>query len=242
MSEDVNDELFPEDEPEAPEVEQPEQPETEEATAADPEEGAEVKGEDKGAPPAPEKEDANHVPVGALKDERAKRQAAERERDELRRWRQGIEAQANEHRLSQIEDPDERLQAHQQQWQQNVASQRLELSRRYAERQHGAEFVNEVVEFFNDPAHMAMSHQFMRSDDPFGAAVDYYNAQKALAEIGSDPGSYKDRLREELRAEIMAELSPAKPKAPPPSMAAAPASGGKTPPIGTGFDALFDKG
>lgn len=241
MSGDVTDELFPEPEEQPETEEQAEQPEPEaEAEAEQPETDGE--GEQEGEPPAPEKEPDNHVPVSALKDERAKRQALQQQLDEMKRWRSEIEARANEHRLSQIEDPDQRMQAYQQQWQQSAATQKLEMSRRYAERQHGAEFVGKVVEFFNDPAHMAMSHQFLQSDDPFGTAVEYYNAQQALAEIGTDPSSYKERLREELRAELMAELSPTKPKTPPPSMASAPSSGGNHPPVKSGFDSLFDEG
>ena len=240
MSADVNDELFPEDEQAEAETPEQEQPEDEQAEQAEAEEGDEVKGEDEGAPPAPVKEDGDRVPVGALKDERSKRQALERELAEIRQWRQQLEAQARERQLQSIEDPDERFQAASQQWRQSATAQKLELSRRYAERQHGAELVNEVVEYFNDPARAPMSHQFLQAEDPFGAAVDYYNAQKALSEIGPDPKSYRERLREELRAELMAEISPAKPKTPPPSMAAAPSSGGKSPPIGTGFDALFE--
>lgn len=248
MSKDVMDEVFPEDDATAA---LPEQVEVEEATAEvekpAPARGPDGKfakaeadeGEEDGAPPAPGEDDVHSVPVGALKDERAKRQALERELAEVKAWRQRIEAQARDHQLRSIQDPDERMQAYQQQWQQAAVSQRLDMSRRYAERQHGAEFVADVVEFFNDPRHAPMSHQFMQTEDPFGAAVDYFNAQKALAEIGPDPKAYEARLREQLKAEIMAELSPTKPKAPPPSMASAPSSGGKTEPVGSGFDALF---
>lgn len=243
MSDDV-DNLFDEKEQpevaEKPEKEAPdpvaEQPEGE----PEPEQAEEAKGEDKGEPPSPtEDESERNVPYGALKDERTKRQALERELADIRKWRQDIETRAREARLAQIEDPDERVQAYQQQWQQTAVAQKLDMSRRYAERVYGSDTVNEVVEFFNDPQHAPMSHQFLQTDDPFGSAVEYYNAQKALSEIGPDPKAYEARLREQIKSELMAEISPAKPKAPPRSMAAAPSAGGNSNPPGSGFDAMF---
>lgn len=215
----------PEQEAPAPEVEQPE---------------VETKGEEEAEPPAAKTEDEQrHVPFEALRDERTKRQAMERELGEMRRWRQQLEAQARQARLQSIEDPDERLQYVQQDGAQAVLYTKANLSRMYAEKQHGAEVVAAAVEFFNDPKHAPISHQLMQTDDPFGAAVEYYSAQKALTEIGPDPKAYESRLREQIKAELLAELNPTKPKAPPRSMANAPAAGGDSNPVGSGFDALF---
>lgn len=183
-------------------------------------------------PETTDKEDQRHVPIEALRAEREKRQALERRIAEFEAARQRAQIEA-------IEDPSERAQAEQQQLVAAAVAHKMHLSRQYAERQYGEAFVQEVVDFFEDPQHAPMSHQFMRAADPFGAAVEYYNAAKALREIGPDPNSYREKLREELKAELMAELSPTKPKAPPRSMASAPAAGGDSPPIGSGFDALF---
>lgn len=230
MSEDVSD-IFGKAEDEQPEI-------TEQEAPAQPE--PEPKGEEQAEPPAAKAEDEpRNVPYEALRDERTKRQALERENAEMRQWRAQIEEQQRQQRLASITDPDERLQAVQQEAVQFAVASRLNLSREYAERQHGAEFVREVTEFFNDPRHAPMSHQFLKTSDPFGAAVDYYNAAKALREIGPDPKAYESRLRDQIKAELMAELSPTKPKAPPRSMASAPAAGGDSNPIGSGFDALF---
>ena len=239
MSDDVlnifgkTDEEKPEAQPEqaspAAEVEQPAQ-----------EPPAEPKGEEPAEPPAakPEEEQRN-VPYEALRDERQKRQAMERELAEMRQWRAQQEAQHRQQRLEAITDPDERLHAIQQEGAHAVIATRLDMSRRFAEQQYGAEFVQEVTDFFNDPQHAPMSHQFLRAADPFGAAVEYYNAAKTIREIGPDPKAYEARLREQIRAELTAELTPTKPKAPPRSMASAPAAGGASNPIGSGFDALF---
>lgn len=201
---------------------------------------AEPTGEPEAAPPVAEpKGEARHVPYEALRDERAKRQAADRELAELRQWRAHQEAQQRQAQIQSIEDPDERLAAVQMDGQQALISARLGMSRQFAERQHGQDFVREVIEFFNDPQYAPMSHQFLRTEDPFGAAVEYFNAAKALREIGPDPKAYEGKLREQIRAELLAEINSTKPTAPPPSMASSPTSGGSNNPVGSGFDALF---
>ncbi|SFX48084.1 hypothetical protein SAMN04244548_01193 [Paracoccus pantotrophus] len=223
--------------------EQPEAAETPEQEAPAPEnaqpEGeaaenpVESTGENEAEPPAAKtEEEQRQVPYEALRDVRAKLQAAKRRIAEM-------EAAQQRAHIEAIEDPSERAQAEQQQLVAAAVAHKMHLSRQYAEKVHGADFVQEVVDFFDDPRHEPMSHQFLRTADPFGAAVEYYNAAKALREIGPDPNSYREKLREQLKAEIMAELSPAKPKAPPRSMASAPAAGGDSNPIGSGFDALF---
>ncbi|MDT1061188.1 hypothetical protein RM190_04905 [Paracoccus sp. CPCC 101403] len=238
MSDDVLN-IFDEKEPVQPEVGEKPVVEAPAPEAAQPE--AEAKGEEQDAPPASEaKEEQRHVPYEALRDERTKRQTLEREIAELRQWQQQQQAQQRQARLESITDPDERLHAVQQEAAQAIIQTRLDMSREAAERQHGAEFVSEVVEFFNDPQHAPMSHQFMRTKDPFGAAVEYYNAAKTLREIGPDPKAYETRLREQIKAELMAELTPTKPKAPPRSLSSGPAAGGdRQANPGSGFDELF---
>lgn len=237
MSDDVLN-IFGETDNEQPEVAEtpaqeapaPENAQPEGETVENP---AESTGENEAEPPAAKtEEEQRHVPYEALRDERSKRQALERRLAE-------IEAAQQRAQIEAIADPGERAQAVQQQLMQAAVAHKVQLSRQYAERQYGPEFVQEVENFFNDPQHAPMSHQFLRTADPFGSAVEYYNAAKALREIGPDPNSYREKLREQLKAEIMAELSPAKPKAPPRSMASAPAAGGDSTPIGSGFDALF---
>lgn len=215
----------PEQEAPAPENAQPEG-----ETAENP---AESTGENEAEPPAAKtEEEQRHVPYEALRDERTKRQALERRLAE-------IEAAQQRARIEAIDDPDERTQAVQQQLMQAAVAHKVNLSRQYAERQYGPEFVQQVTDFFNDPRHAPMSHQFLRTEDPFGAAVEYFNAAQALREIGPDPKAYEQKLRERIKAEMLAELPPTKPKAPPRSMASAPAAGGDSNPIGSGFDALF---
>lgn len=226
------------DDKDQPEAEAPEQEAPAQAEA--PAEPAETKGDTDAAPPAATVEDeARQVPYEALRDERTKRQAMERELAEMRQWRTQQEARQRQAQFDAIEDPNERMQMVQAEAAQFAAATKLQMSRQFAERQHGAEYVQEVVDFFNDPQHAPMSHHFMRTDDPFGAAVEYFNANKALKEIGPDPKAYEQKLREQIRAEMLAELNPAKPKAPPASMARSPAAGGDSNPVGSGFDALF---
>lgn len=228
----------------ADQVPEPEQPQEAEqtATAEAPAEAEATPptGEEEAAPPAAEeKEEARHVPYEALKDERTKRQNLEREIEEMRRWRTDMEARARKAQIEAIEDPDQRIAAERQQWQEAMISERRESSRARAVRQHGEDYVQQVTELFNDPRHAPMSHQFLADPDPFDAAIDYYKRVKALEEIGDDPEAYKKRIREELAAEAAASLSSAKPAAPPPSMAAAPAQGRNNDPVLSGYDAEF---
>lgn len=240
MSDDEVQDIFgemAEDQPEVAETPAADEPAPE---VAQPEGETEAKGENEAAPPAAKQEDEpRHVPYEALRDERTKRQALERRLAEQDAWRQQVEAQVRNARLNAIEDPNERMQAAMAEAQRFAVANKLSLSRQYAERIHGADLVNEVVEFFNDPQHAPMSHRFMATEDPFGAAVEYYRAQKLLAEVGADPDAYRQKLEGEIRAKLLAELNPAKPTQPPPSMAAAPASGRNANPVGSGFDALF---
>lgn len=242
MSDDI-DHLFdnmetaePTPEPE-PKAEPAAAPQPDPAQAATPvPEGMAPTGDDNAAPPVAEpKDDARHVPYEALKDERTKRQAAEREIQEMRRWRADMEARARQAQIANIPDPDQRLEAERQQMRQAMISERVETSRQRAVRQHGDDFVAQVVELFNDPKHAPMSHQFLSDPEPFEMAVDYYRRVKAFEEIGNDPDAYKARIR----AELAAEISSAKPTPPPPSMAGATAQGRNSDAVVSGFDALF---
>lgn len=223
--------LDEEKEPELTEAQAPEQPET--------------MGEPEAATPAEPEPEPRHIPITALLDERDKRQRIEREAEELRQRIAAIEAR-NAKPAPQlpdlIEDPEGRLQAERQQMQQLVVQDRLQRSRYYAEKQHGAEFVNEVVAFFNDPAHVAKTHEFLSHPDPMDAAIAYYQRQKAMQEIGPDPAAYRSKLEAEIREKLMAEMAQGvqpKPTAPPQSLASAAAAGGdKSAPV-SGFKSLF---
>jgi hypothetical protein len=227
----------------------PEPPQAEPVVLPEPEAG---KGEPEAQPapasaPPAEPEEKQHVaPLTALLDEREKRQAAERELQELRNWRQQQEAQA---RAAQIrapdprQDPDGALEFERQHFQKQLYNTRLSTSRFLAEQQFGADTVAEAFAFFDK--NPALSHQFVDHPSPFHAAVEFYKRQKVAEEVGADPDAYRARLETEIREKIMAEMQSAQPAQPKPrlpgSLAAAPAAGGAGEPAarGSAFDAAF---
>lgn len=206
-----------------------------------------VKGETEAAPPAVvEQEKPSAIPISALLDERDRRQKAEREAEELRQYKARIEAQQKAQPAPDFyADPDQRLAYERQQFQQQFTAMKLQQSRFLAERDFGADTVNEAYAYFDQ--NPQLSHQFLAHPSPFHAAVEFYKRQRAVDEIGADPDAWKakqmDSIKEQLRAEIMAELQGSvqpKPRIPG-SLASAPAAGkaGEPRSRGSAYDAAF---
>lgn len=227
---------------ETPEPEITAEAETPEVVTPEPEQG-----ETPAAPPAAvEQEKPSAIPISALLDERERRQKAEREAEELRQWRTQIEAQQKAKPAPDFfADPDQRLAYERQQFQAQFTAMKLQQSRFLAEREFGAETVNEAYAYFDRNPHL--SHQFLDHASPFHAAVEFYKRQKVAEEIGADPEAWKAQqmatLKEQLRAELMAELQGTvqpKPRIPG-SLASAPAAGKAGEPMtrGSAFDAAF---
>jgi len=222
-----------------PEVEEPEvvAEEPEEATGEEPEPEADP--EPEGEPPAPEPE-AQRIPLTAMLDEREKRQKAERELEEMRRYIAQARQQNQERVPDFYEDADARLNYERQRWEQQTQAQRLQTSQFLAEREFGSDMVKEAYEFFDQPENRWMTKQFASHPSPYHAAVEAYKKQKFIQEV-DDPDKWREAERERLRQEILAEAAtPQKPKSPPPSMASAPARGTDAIQPGNAFDGLFD--
>ena len=198
----------------------------------------------------PEPERSRDIPVTALLDEREKRQEAQRKAEESDRRAKSLEAELREMRTPKDEAPDWYDDPQKAaQYQQNAVmtqfeAQRMQQSKFFAEREFGADVVTEAVAYFD--RNPAASQQFKGHPSPFHAAVEFYQRQKVVEEVGADPAAYRAKLADEIRAELEAQYSASgqksqssKPKAPPPSMASAPASGRETLSPGNGFDALF---
>ena len=99
-----------------------------------------------------------------------------------------------------------------------LAKQREEFSMLQAVDKYGQEtvdmaFVDLRQKIATDPAGSAADYQrIMASPHPYGALVDWHKKQQALAEIGSDPAAYKEKLKAELLAEL--QQQPAAAQAP----------------------------
>jgi hypothetical protein len=207
---------------------------------------------DTGSTPEPQIEkpktpEVSHMaPLTALLDEREKRQAAEREAQELRQWRQQIETQQRQAQRKTpdvFEDPQGFVQHTQQAFQEALLQNKLSTSRFLAEREFGGDQVKEAVAFFD--ANPQLSWQFLQEPSPYHAAVEFVRKQKLLQEIGSDPDKWKqsqvETLKEQIRQELMAEMQSPAPRRPPISLAAQPAAGRGEPQkaAGSAFDQAF---
>lgn len=214
-------------EPEEPEADQPE-PEDD----AEPEIQAEAPGDTPAAPPAATPEEPKTVPISAILDERDKRQAAQREAEELRRWKAEREARdADAATQAQRQAPPASPYA--QAMEAAAFEARRQVSQFYAEREFGPELVKEAFAFFERPENHAASQRFLNSPMPFVDAVEAYRRHKAAEEIGQDPEAWRQAERERIRAELAAEAqaaaatapvqTPPRPR-PPVSLATAPSA------------------
>lgn len=222
------------EEAEAEEEPQAEEPEAEPEEA--PQEAAEEEGtgEKEGEPPSPEEEAQRAIPVTALLDEREKRQKAERELEELRKWRQEREREAAQGQAKPdfYENPEQAVS-------QYVTQVKLEQSRFLAEREFGKEAVEEAFAYFDQ--HPDESRELLKHPSPFHAAVEHYKQRKFLSEV-KDPDEWREQERERIRQEILAESQKSqqpKPKTPPPSMSNAPSTGRDAITPGSAFDQML---
>lgn len=206
-------------------------------------EAEESKGEPEAAPPAAEPE-PRHIPVTALLDEREKRQAAQREAEDARKRMADLERQLRDLQTPKEQpdfytDPDAAFKAREAQLERKMLADKLQTSRFLAEREFGAEAVNEAYAYFDQ--HPEESQALLRHPSPFHAAVEHYKRQKFLAEV-QDPEAWKQQQLEALRQQLAQETAaPPKPKLPPASLATAPATGGEPRAPGNAFDSVFGK-
>lgn len=190
-------------------------------------------GEEEAAPPVAAEEKPSAIPVTALLDEREKRQKAERELEDLRRWRQQMEAQQRQGQKKPdfFDNPDQAVQ-------QALIATKVQQSRFLAEREFGAEAVNEAMAYFDK--NPQETHRFLEHPSPFHAAMEFYKRQKFLEEV-QDPDAWREAERERIRQELASQApAPSKPTAPPPSMSRAPSAPVRGQPSqGSAFEQAF---
>jgi hypothetical protein len=169
-----------------------------------------------------------------LLDEREKRQAAQRQAEELQRKLAQIEAQQAKPPVPDFyEDPEGRIS-------QALWNERLNTSELVARSAHGSEKVDAAREAFLAAAQQnpALQLELRGSQHPYDFVVNWHKRTRALSEIGDDPDAFRARLQEEIRQQVLAELAqaqPQKPAATPPSLASAPSAGGALNDIKSGF-------
>lgn len=184
-------------------------------------------------PPSAPEEKSRDVPFVALMDEREKRQAAQREAEEYRK-----KIADYEKRLADYQTPKEKpdfFENPEAVVQQHVTAVKLQQSKFLAEKEYGADVVAEAYAYFDQ--HPQESQALLNHPSPFHAAVEHYKRQKAISDMGPDPEAWINAQVEARLAERLAQTPT--PKAPPPSMARAPSTGGERISPGSAFDEAF---
>jgi hypothetical protein len=175
--------------------EQPETPAEQESRARDDKGRFAKKGEqEEGASPAPEQRSDEYEGAATI-GERRRRQDAEQQRDEYRTRLEALEQKFNQLPNPQQqepaplpdiwEDPEGRLAAERQQFQQALYQERYNNSLRFAETQHGKETVQQAVNWAAERAQRdqrfnmdALSHH-----DPVGFAVEQYRREEIATTV-----------------------------------------------------------
>lgn len=214
-------------------------------SADDPEDGA--------VPPAAP-QDADFVPVAALKDERKKRQESERLAKEYADKLSAYEKATSQapappppQRPDLFENPDGALDFVQQQFQRDLDRRILNMSVAAAKRAFPdyadaeAAFVEAVH------ANPRLYDQMMADEDPAGFAYRVGSQVKVLREVGADPSAYREKVRREVEAEMQSKweteqpLRRADPRSSiPPSLAGGRDSSGRFAPAWSGPASLKD--
>lgn len=150
-------------------------------------------------------EDAHRVPLRELLDERDKRQALQRQIENLRRQIQPMEAPKAPEFWEQPEgNIDHRVQQAVQPLYQEMVMQREQFSRAIAEARHGPEKVAEAFKDLEarvqagDPTARFDYQRVMAQGNQYDALVQLHQQRKALSEIGNDPAAYREKLSQDL--------------------------------------------
>jgi hypothetical protein len=229
----------------------------EEPAAAAPEPSAPVIEAEKPAAPEPEPqgdgrardpETGRFVPISALLDERDKRQAETRKREDL-------EAQLQRYQQPQQPeyvptDPSGIIQYALAEQQRVAFNERLNTSELMARQAFGEDVVTEAQKAFLSAVgqNPMLQQQLQGQIHPYDFVVKWHKQHKLMSEIGQDPEAWRKSEAEKIRAQVLAELqgqgvSPARSsQQPPPSVVGRPAAArAGTVPIGPGnaFDNLF---
>ncbi len=146
-------------------------------------------------------EDAHRVPLRELLDERDKRQALQRQIEELRRQIPAKEAPKAPEFWEQPEGSiDHRVQQAVQPLVQELIMQREQTSRALAAMKHGEDKVNEAFEDMKariqagDQSAQFDYQRVMAQPNQYDALVQLHQQRKALSEIGNDPNAYREKL------------------------------------------------
>lgn len=158
------------------------------------------------ATPTEQQPNPGGVPVGAVKAEREKRQAAEADAEALRRevaelrgmvvarQQSAPQPQQEERPIALWDDPDAYLQSQLTPFQQQMQEMREELWESKAATAHTPEAVQAAKaaaeKLFGTPEGKVLHQQITASGNPFDNLVKWHKQQEAMARVGNDPDAW----------------------------------------------------
>lgn len=222
----------------------PQAPEPEAKVEAAPQAEPEPQGD--GRPRDPET--GRFIPISALLDEREKRQAETRKREELEQQLQRYQQPQQPEYVPT--DPSEIIQYALAEQQRIAFNERLNTSELMARQAHGEEIVSEAQQAFLSAVQQnpMLQQQLQGQIHPYDFVVKWHKQHKLMSEIGQDPEAWRKAEAEKIRQQVLAELQgqgvqPVQSsQQPPPSVVGRPAAAkAGSVPVGPGnaFDSIF---
>lgn len=156
-----------------------------EAPAEQPSGPAPVEEQPSGNVTVPEpKAEPGYVPLAALLDERDRKKQLERELEQYRQQQQASQPEP----IDPWSDLEGALAQRDQQYQTMLFQQKAQMSRRFAEMQHGKEEVETAIEWARAQcdADPAFNQKVFVSDDPVGLAVEAYRREQIASAMTMD--------------------------------------------------------
>jgi hypothetical protein len=173
-------------------------------------------------PQAQDPETGRMVPLAELLAERkkgkekvseAERRAIEAEararvfEQQLQAPRQQPQPQRQQVRIPDpVAEPEEYARFVHQSTQHAVFEERLHASEERARDKHGDDLVNEAFQAANAAGLIGPQSPFFQYRHPWGEMVEWHKKQKVLAEVGTDPQAFRQKVEQEARAKVLAEL------------------------------------
>lgn len=193
-------------------------------------------------------ETGRFVPISALLDERDKRQAETRKREDLEAQLQRYQQPQQPEQIPT--DPSGIIQYALAEQQRIAFNERLNTSELMARQSHGEEIVSQAQQAFLAAVgqNPMLQQQLQGQIHPYDFVVKWHKQHKLMSEIGQDPEAWRKSEAEKIRAQVLAELQgqgvqPAQSsQQPPPSVVGRPAAAraGSVPTgPGNAFDNLF---
>ena len=206
-------------------VEQPEQAVRPDQAdqAAEPEQQA-SESEEEATEGEPEKGKQHLVPVSELQKERQKRQDEAKLREiaeaNAKQYQELVERISTQQTSQQPAQPEPEIElpdpyedpagytqalmsAQAQQFQRQMINMQLNMSEQMARSTHGSDTVDKAYEAARTAG---VAQRFIQSADAYGEMVRWHKEQQAIAEFGSDPAAYRDRIAAEIRQQVLDEL------------------------------------